>query len=274
MHDGRPPNGSRYLSIMSDKATSEARRANLSTQRGFPRRMRADHACEKDTRRPPSRGAVPVTHPSGTVKLTSQHRLFDTMRNLVFIVDALFTAVSAIKNGADWNGMANGLLPFKSTQFGVTVSLPVGALMPAIVNNKPVRTIWVAFFLTKDIGPPLRKTAHTATLPPRILENMITPLYVDFFERYLPWIKANCGGDAYAWSPLLNFGRAVRNWISHHQGCVHFDNCQAGPVNWHHLSYSPADKGRQVVGRDLQFGDMIILLFELADELDRLGCPL
>src|SRR6266404_3486521 len=151
------------------------------------------------------------------VKLTSQHRLFDLMRNLVFIVDALFAAISATKQGADWNGVASGVLPFKSTQFGISVILPIGVLMPALLNNKPVRIIGVAFFLTKDIGPPLRKTAYTATLPPRILDNMIAPLYVDFFERYRPWIKTNYGGDPYAWPALLNFGRAVRNWISHNQ---------------------------------------------------------
>lgn len=213
-----------------------------------------------------------MTHPSGMVKLTSQHRLFDLMRNLVFIVDALFVAVSATKQGDDWNGVASGFLPFKSIQFGITVSMPVGVLMPAVLNSEPVRAIGVAFFLTKDIGPPLRKTTYRAALPPRILENMITPLYVDFFERYRPWIKTTYGSGT--WPPLLDFARAVRNWISHHQGCVHFKNPQAGAVKWHHLSYSPADKGRLVVGRDLQFGDMIILLFELADELERLGCPL
>ena len=212
-----------------------------------------------------------MAHPSGIVKLTSQHRLFDLMRNLVFIVDALFAAVSATKRGADWNGAASGFLSFKSIQFGITVSLPVGLLMPAIVNSKPVRTIGVAFFLTKDMGPPLRKTAFAAKLPPRILENMITPFYVDFFERSRPWIKTTYGKSA--WPPLLDFSRAVRNWISHHQGCAHFINPQADAVKWHHLSYSPADNGRPVVGRDLQFGDMIILLFELAEELERLGCP-
>lgn len=41
------------------------------------------------------------------------------------------------------------------------------------------------------------------------------------------------------------------------------------PVLWHHLNYNQALNGRQIVGYDLSVGDMLVLLFELGDELDR-----
>jgi hypothetical protein len=78
------------------------------------------------------------------VKLTSQHRLFASMRNLVLTVDALFVAVSAVKQGPDWKGMSSGFIQFKSKQFGLNVYLPVGAPMMTIVNDHPVRIILAA----------------------------------------------------------------------------------------------------------------------------------
>jgi hypothetical protein len=65
----------------------------------------------------------------------------------------------------------------------------------------------------------------------------------------------------------------ARNWIFHHQGVVNFENPKAPPVSWHHLTYGQADRGKLAVGGDLGFAEMVILIFELSDELDRLDCP-
>lgn len=50
-------------------------------------------------------------------------------------------------------------------------------------------------------------------------------------------------------------------------------NLNANPYDTSQLR-SPADNGRPIFSKDdLAFGDIVVLLFEFSDELDRLGAP-
>jgi hypothetical protein len=104
---------------------------------------------------------------------------------------------------------------------------------------------------------------------------LITPIFVDLFEQHRLWLRTRYGGDANAWPSLFNFARLIRNFISHHRGHIHFDNKNAPPVSWHHVVYSPKDEGKLAVGHGADFlpADIIILLVEFSQELDRVGCP-
>ena len=45
-------------------------------------------------------------------------------------------------------------------------------------------------------------------------------------------------------------------------------------VSWYGLSYGPAQNKKIAIGTDLAFADILILMLEMSDELDRLGCPI
>jgi hypothetical protein len=216
-----------------------------------------------------------MTNLSGTRKIESQHRLFEPIYNLSVIVDAIFTAIKAGKKGSKWEGLVQGLMPFRSKQFGINVILPLGKPMASVLSDRAPTQVAAWFFPINDDDPFLkqRQVEFSVKIPGRILSNLITPIYVDFFERYRPWLQTTYGTQTDTWPQLFNFARMIRNWISHHQGHVNFESPKAPPVTWHHLTYGQSDKGKRVIGGDMGFAEMIILMFELSDELDRLGCP-
>jgi hypothetical protein len=74
-------------------------------------------------------------------------------------------------------------------------------------------------------------------------------------------------------APILDFCRVVRNSCSH-GGSVLITGKRSRPVHWHQLTYSEADNGRVLIGGDFAMADVVILVFEASDELDKLGCPI
>jgi hypothetical protein len=197
-------------------------------------------------------------------------RLFDPMLGILLFADAIGIAIQSVSLGrvtmkrGDWAGC-------KARQFDIEVLLPV--LRPTLdaIKGSAVKGIEIGFF-----SPTHRMNWSTTAGYSKFLAHIIKPIYVDFFETHRPWLESQYGADAYAWPPLMNFARVVRNALSHHGGRIHFDKPSAKPVGWQHLVYSPSDEGRLVFGdetADFDLADMIILLFEIADELDNLGCP-
>lgn len=221
-----------------------------------------------------------MTHLTGIRTLiVEESRLAEPLFKATLILDALLIATAGVKTGKfDGEILETGQLrtsvigasALECKQFPLWVRMPAFSATVALVHGVKVKRMEVEFSPANTIT---HNDIDVADISIVIL-SVITPLYVDFFEKHRHWLKATYGGDAYAWPMLFNFGRVIRNFISHHAGHVHFDNANAAPVTWHHLSYSPADEGKQVIGTDLALGDMIVLLFELSDELDRLGCPL
>lgn len=200
----------------------------------------------------------------------SRDRLFDPLFDFAAVTEAIYTSVICLRFNTQNQGSP---LNVACSQFpNVVVWIPDKTILPIIHERGRPTTI------TYEIAPAPQQQhppgAPTASINfTSVLQHLIDPFYVSFFETHYDWIRKNCGGDAYAWPPVLNFARVVRNAVIHHQGRVQFDNPNAGPVRWYQLTYSPAENGRQAVGGDLGLADMLILMFEIADELDRLGCP-
>lgn len=46
------------------------------------------------------------------------------------------------------------------------------------------------------------------------------------------------------------------------------------PVTWYNTTYQKRDHGRQAIGVDFQFADIMILMMEVSDELDKIHAPL
>jgi hypothetical protein len=211
-----------------------------------------------------------MTHLSGDVSLTSDQRLFEPMKHIILVIDAICTAVAVLSKGKGKPSPGSLVNCCHARQFYLNVQLPLGSPIQTMVDNKEPTHIEVGFH---PVGELAQGLTHETKFYPSVFINVINPVYVDFFEKHRPWMVRTYGTDPDTWPPLLNFTRMIRNWISHHRGCVHFMNSERPPISWHHLTYGPDDEGKAVVGGDLELGDMIVLLFELAEELDRLGCP-
>jgi hypothetical protein len=105
-----------------------------------------------------------------------------------------------------------------------------------------------------------------------ILINVICPVFVEFYEDHLPWLKANVSPKDTQWPSVWQFGRVVRNAVSH-GGCCKIDDPKFVSVQWRGLIYGPAQNKRPILDTDLTFADMLILMFEMSDAMDDLGCP-
>jgi hypothetical protein len=79
-------------------------------------------------------------------------------------------------------------------------------------------------------------------------------------------LERKFGTEVSGWPAVWNFGRVVRNAMSH-GGKVHFTNSGASPVSWKGLTYSPADNGRQILHSDLWPGDIFDLIIEMDSHL-------
>lgn len=166
-----------------------------------------------------------------------------------------------------------GNFSVEAHQFGLWIRFPALAPTEAMTTNITPSGFELVFAADegKKAGPqlgPVMFGYKGASLA------IVTSLYVTFFEQHKEWLRATYGADTKNWPSLFNFCRVIRNFIVHHDGRVHFDNPKAASVEWHHITYSPADEGQQAVGHDyISVGDMLVLLVELSDALDEAGCP-
>lgn len=208
-----------------------------------------------------------MAHPNGHVVLErGQHRMFMPMLKLCTIVDALVTA-AGYHLGRAPEKKFNGML---ARQFPIQVGLPGFDPMYGFSQGLQPAKVHMRF------DPAPQSTNYTQYISGFEFDPLalITPYYVDFVEEYKPWLKGRFGGDRNTWPMLFNFAVVIRNFISHTAGNVHFDNRNAPPVTWHNLTYSPANEGQRVLSTDILIRDLIVLLFEMSEELDNLGCPI
>ena len=128
--------------------------------------------------------------------------------------------------------------------------------------------------LTKNISPPLAfLERRPCEQPPAhetlklgaldaLLYNFGQALATNFYERNLPQLKARFGAGSQSWPAVWDFGRVVRNAMSH-GGKITFTNSNAPAVTWRNMSYSPADNGRQILHTDLWPGDLFNLILDM-----------
>lgn len=86
-------------------------------------------------------------------------------------------------------------------------------------------------------------------------------LLAGYFDSVRADIEVRFGRDTSKWPATINFGRVVRNSMSH-GGVVCFTNQNASPVTWRGISLDPSDNGRPIHDY-LAVGDMINLIIEI-----------
>jgi len=106
-----------------------------------------------------------------------------------------------------------------------------------------------------------------------VIRHTMIATYLAYFERYNEWLTANLGKKAHlTWPPTLNFARVIRNAAAH--GSINIRDAATPPVHWRGLSYDHASSGNSIIGADMTNGDMLELIFDTSDELDKLGVPI
>ncbi|WP_146100098.1 hypothetical protein [Limnohabitans sp. TS-CS-82] len=92
--------------------------------------------------------------------------------------------------------------------------------------------------------------------------SMIANAFVQYFESNRCTAESKYGSNVHAWPATWNFGRVVRNALSH-KGIINIQNSSAAPVTWKTLTYGPAQNGRQLLYQDLTAVEFILLMEEM-----------
>ena len=199
-----------------------------------------------------------------------EHRLFSPMFNLSVLISAISIASVGIKHG-QVNLEENDLAGFESRQFPRNFSVYVGgptALALAGIEPECLDVYIGKVENWKNDVPYVSNGFANACL------YAINPIFVEYFESYKTWIEGNVSGDQYQWPAPWTFAWMARNAIVHNKGALAWDNPNRAPISWYALSYSHADNRHQIIGPDLSVADLAILLLEMNEALDRLGCPI
>lgn len=211
-----------------------------------------------------------MTHLAGVIKARrDRDRLYLPLATVLLVNSCVAVAAEAIALGRFAPFEPAHTLDAESVLFPVNVRLPLFGHIHSAVTGQPLDEIEIAV-------EPRPQQSHVFRHQTRgfkaILLQVVTPVFVNFFEAWRPWIDSALGNDPQSWPTVLSFARVIRNSISH-RGTIHFRNPSSPRVQWHHISYGPSDQGRLIVGGDFSLADFLILMIETSEELDRLGCP-
>jgi hypothetical protein len=158
----------------------------------------------------------------------------------------------------------------QSKLLGTVLMLPVQGVVEHSISDRLPRSIAIKIGEPGWINPPPDgggKSQFSA-----LLELVASVIFVNFIERYQHWTKTKYSQDLTKWPPVINFARLIRNACSH-SGKLTFAKPTSFGGSWHGLTYSAGDDGRRVIGVDLFFPEIVILMLEVGDELDRAGAP-
>jgi hypothetical protein len=207
----------------------------------------------------------------GEFRFNSAQRFFEPSLTLAMLISAVATSSLVVQNGAVLLNIGDNA-SFDSVQFPVKVKLPlVGPIQLALQGLRPHTTVigidrdpaWQA-----GDGKPHENLADACIRAAGLV-------LVEFYESWHPWITDNITSNVYAWPEPWNFARVVRNAIVHNRGKLHWDdpNPTKLPISWYGLTYSHSTNKRLIIGPDLNVADLVILLLEMNEALNRVECP-
>jgi len=217
-----------------------------------------------------------MSYPIRTIQIQrGQHRLYEIINTFAISQAALSIALYARL------GLLDQLKPpgtFKATmacsQFNQGVSTPIIGPLDYALEGRTASAIVVA---VETPSEPEWISVQSSTTPGRqlndIVRKQLTPHFVEFYEDYVVWLEQNVNPDFTKWPAIWQFGRRVRDAISH-GGKITINNPQFVPVTWYNLTYGPSQNGRLIFQDDLSTGDVFVLLLEMSECLDGLNCPL
>jgi hypothetical protein len=195
-------------------------------------------------------------------------RLFAPVNDLLIMLSAIAHAGSLMTDGST-HKEAKPTMRLRTSCLDHDFALPLrGPFEHALEGTMPDR---IEIGLQKRNGSLLENPKVVTKGLASVMTHITAPYFIIVFDRYIHSIGSQFG-EVRNWPPILNFARVVRNAAAH--GKVKFDNPNAQAVSWRNLTYSPLDNGRQLIGGDMQLGDVLGLSFDVSDELDALQIPI
>jgi hypothetical protein len=205
---------------------------------------------------------------SGFHRMNPGDRLFSPINNLLVILSAISHATSLIVD-ADVHKQLNPTMLVNTRQFDHAFVLPLGRLLEHALANKLPQYIEIG--MTANDNDVLKDAKISTTGFETIMTNVVSAIFLMFFDRYIDWLK-DVYGASLNWPTPLNFCRIVRNACAH-DGTVDFRSSKEAPVAWRGLSFGPNDNGRHIIGTELRAGDILGLMFEANSKLDHMEAP-
>lgn len=210
-------------------------------------------------------------------------RLYGLILPLIVSLDTLFVALVA---NADRSIALDSRREFALIHRGCLPNIMIETREPTmqVLADKPPAKL--EFFHTVPIGEsttdrtPLTQqqliSVHSQQLRlpahMRLLLELGANAFLKLYESNIQWIHNNVSFDKTLWPVNLRFANIVRNAIAH-AGRVSWGDSKRPPVNWKGFSYSHADNGQTIIGREIDLTVLFHLIFDFSDELDKLGCP-
>jgi hypothetical protein len=84
-----------------------------------------------------------------------------------------------------------------------------------------------------------------------------------YFEKARVDIEKLFGYDTTKWPNEMNFARVIRNAFSH-GGRINFINSNSSAVSWRELTYDPSMNGRQILYKDINALEIIVLMDDIS----------
>jgi hypothetical protein len=194
-----------------------------------------------------------------------RHRVFEPLMDICFVFMATFRAIEAAGGifrtwpEDEWMSMQSILFP------GIHIGIPVHNILELALQGVFPEYIKLGLLCYQ---------AERGQLPifSRFYNRFVAAYFVQFVDPWLDWLRINISTDYPNWPRISKFARVVRNAASH-GGTINIRNENSVGGTWYSLSYDHTSFGRSIFGVDLSCADLILLMFELNDELDQIGAP-
>ncbi|TRO95483.1 hypothetical protein FKB34_08940 [Glycocaulis profundi] len=178
-----------------------------------------------------------------------------------FLVSLLsFGALAETYNDSDpkpWG--IDDLICLDAASAGFRLTVRGHPIASAVVHNHWPSQIAIDVTIQPE---PYDGTNHLGEMGPYLFSAM-QGMFTAFYEEHVTAVKNGHGGVSH-WPTVWNFGRVVRNALSHGGN---LEIRQTTAVSWRSLNYTESDHRKPVILADLWPGDLILLLKDMQDAI-------
>lgn len=201
-----------------------------------------------------------------------KHRLLEPINDICIATDAISVAAH---HHLKLPVPIDGHLAIECKQIPMNVRLPLSGPVQCALSGTLPKSIELYFHLLPPAPPQYSNTSGGFT---GTMNSLYSATLVNLYERNKAFLTKYHGGKKpKEWGDFWRFVWVVRNSCAH--GKLALYDTEVAPVEWRGLKYYPAPedttKARHVViGGDLSFGDLLVLMVEMSEELDAIGAPI
>jgi hypothetical protein len=218
-----------------------------------------------------SRDLVMSGEPIGVlVTERGKHRLHDRLWTLLVCTVSVATAMEFHERNP---------LPYPAGSFaavdtmrsGFNLRLPLHGVVEASIRGQEPNRIEIEMAHDPKVPePPAPRYSGFRN----VLAAIISHSFVDFFRAHEAWLQDRYGTDHARWPklPITQFCRVVSNSVAHGNK-LRLKSPGSMRVEWRGVAYDFSRNGDQVLFGDLSAGDIIVLMFDVSEELDALSVP-